>query len=232
MRQIILDTETTGLDPIKGHRLIEIGCLEMINRRLTGRKFQTYINPEREVDPGATAISGITTEFLQDKPKFIEVVDEFLDFLQERKTELIIHNASFDLSFLNHELTLLNHPWRPIENYLEIIDTLVIARQLHPGQRNNLDALCRRYHVDNSHRDYHGALLDSELLAKVYLAMTAGQTSMSLGVEASTSQASSQVKVKVQKTTRNNIPLRVIYASQEECKLHEVRLAKICKNKK
>jgi DNA polymerase-3 subunit epsilon len=232
MRQIILDTETTGLDPSKGHRLTEIGCLEMINRRLTGRKFHSYINPEREIDAGAVAISGITTEFLQDKPKFHQVVDDFVDFLQEEKTELIIHNAPFDLGFLNHELGLLNHPWRPLEHYLEIMDTLVLARQLHPGQRNNLDALCKRYNVDNSHREYHGALLDAELLSKVYLMMTAGQTTMSLSVESNISSQTRHKKVKVPKIIRNNaIALRVIYATEEENRMHEARMAKLRKEK-
>lgn len=231
LRQVILDTETTGLDPLKGHRITEIGCLEMINRRLTGRKFHTYVNPEREIDPGAVAISGITSEFLQDKPKFANIVDSFVEFLQVEKTELIIHNAPFDLGFLNHELGLLNHIWRPLENYLEIIDTLIMARQRHPGQRNNLDALCKRYNVDNSHRDYHGALLDSELLAKVYLAMTAGQTMMSLGAETNQNNqqsANAKVHLKVQKITRrSDMPLQVIYASEEECQIHEARLAKL-----
>jgi len=226
-RQVILDTETTGLEPTKGHRLTEIGCLEMINRRLTGRRFQTYINPEREVDKGAVEVSGLTTEFLRDKPKFSEIVEEFLAFLREPNTELIIHNASFDLGFLNHELGLLNHPWRPLENHLGVIDTLLMARRLHPGQRNNLDALCARYKIDNTHRQYHGALLDSELLAKVYLAMTAGQTKMRLGTESIASEAT-QPKINIQAVKRTqNSSLRVIRASEEECRIHEERMAAI-----
>lgn len=235
MRQIILDTETTGLDPLKGHRLTEIGCLEMVHRRLTGRKFQTYINPEREIDPGAVAISGITTEFLQDKPKFSEIADELIRFLKEEKTELIIHNAPFDLGFLNHELGLIQHVWRPLENYMQVTDTLLMARQLHPGQRNNLDALCRRYNVDNSKREYHGALLDAELLAAVYLAMTAGQTMMSLESETtsnskSVSPTAFPMGLKIQPITREKeTSLRVISATEEEVRLHEARLAKISK---
>lgn len=227
MRQVILDTETTGLDPAKGHRLTEIGCLEMINRRLTGRKFHTYINPEREIEKEASAITGLTWEFLSDKPKFSAVVDQFLDFIQAPGTELIIHNAPFDLGFLNHELFLLNHPWSPLEKYLNVIDTLVMARSLHPGQRNNLDILCKRYNIDNSHREYHGALLDAELLAKVYLAMTAGQTSMSLSEIESTTLEASPIKINIKKVRRTRTALRVIRASEEECRLHEERLAKL-----
>ena len=227
MRQVILDTETTGLDPAKGHRLTEIGCLEMINRRLTGRKFHTYINPEREIEKEASAITGLTWEFLSDKPKFSAVVDQFLDFIQAPRTELIIHNAPFDLGFLNHELFLLHHPWSPLEKYLNVIDTLVMARSLHPGQRNNLDILCKRYNIDNSHREYHGALLDAELLAKVYLAMTAGQTSMSLSEIESTTLEASPIKINIKKVRRTRTALRVIRASEEECRLHEERLAKL-----
>jgi DNA polymerase-3 subunit epsilon len=180
-RQIILDTETTGLDPLKGHRIIEIGCLEMINRRLTGNKFHVYLNPEREIDPGATQISGLTNEFLDDKPKFIEIVNDFLAYIEG--AELIIHNAPFDVGFINSEVSLAEHSWQTIDNYVRIFDTLLLARKLHPGQRNSLDALCRRYGIDNSHRTYHGALLDAEILSQVYLAMTAGQTQMALDGE-------------------------------------------------
>jgi len=225
-RQIILDTETTGLDHSKGHRLTEIGCLEMVNRRLTGRRFQTYLNPEREIDEGARAITGLTTEFLQDKPKFVDVVEEFLAFLQVDETELIIHNAPFDLGFLNAELMRMQHSWQPIENYLSVVDTLIMARQLHPGQRNNLDALCKRYNVDNTSREFHGALLDAQLLAKVYLAMTAGQTDM-MAVE-TVHVESQQVKLSVKAITRSlDKPLKVIRATEEECRLHFERLAKL-----
>lgn len=177
--QVLLDTETTGLDPKKGHRLTEIGCLEMKNRKLTGRKFQTYLNPEREVEANAAAITGLTWEMLKDKPKFIEIVDDFIEFIGG--AELIIHNAPFDLGFLNAELARLNHAWQPLEAKCSIFDTLVLARRLHPGQKNNLDALCERYKIDNSHRQYHGALLDADILAKVYLSMTAGQRNLAFG---------------------------------------------------
>ncbi len=227
MRQVVLDTETTGLDPTKGHRLTEIGCLEMVNRRLTGRKFHAYINPEREIEKEAAAITGLTTGFLSDKPKFSQIAHQFLEFLQHPNTELIIHNAPFDLGFLNHELSMINHPWSPLENYLNVIDTLVVARNLHPGQRNNLDVLCKRYNVDNSHREYHGALLDAELLAKVYLAMTAGQTSMTLLGTVPNPIEASKVKVKIKKVRRNHAPLLVIRASEEECRIHAERLAKL-----
>lgn len=250
MRQIILDTETTGLDPSKGHRITEIGCLEMINRRLTGRRFQTYINPEREIDQGAAEITGLTREFLSNHPTFSEISKDLLAFLQpsgpsdtfetsgtsERfATEFIIHNAPFDLGFLNHELRLVGHAFLPLENHFNVIDTLLIARRLHPGQRNSLDALCRRYNVDNTHREYHGALLDAELLADVYLAMTAGQTSMLLGSESSNEEnarAASKV-TKVQSVKRDHgIPLRVILANDEEYRLHAERMAAIQPRKK
>lgn len=173
IRQIILDTETTGLRVEDGHRVIEIGCVEMIDRKLTGAHFHRYINPEREVEAGAIAIHGITNEFLRDKPNFGSIANEFMDFISG--SELIIHNAPFDLSFLNCELTLAPQSWKMVADYCRIIDTLQIARQLHVGQRNNLDALCKRYGVDNSKREMHGALLDANLLAQVYLAMTGGQ---------------------------------------------------------
>lgn len=176
MRQVVLDTETTGLSPQQGHRITEIGCYELINRQPTGAVFQTYLNPEREIDARATQITGLTWERLQNEPKFVEIVDKFLEFIDD--AELIIHNAQFDLSFLDHELKLLKHPWQSISNRLEVIDTLDMARRLYPGQRNSLDALCKRYAIDNSHRNYHGALLDAEILAQVYLAMTAGQTDL------------------------------------------------------
>lgn len=176
MRQIILDTETTGLSPQQGHRIIEIGCLEMINRRLTGRSFHYYLQPDRAIDPGATNVHGITNAFLKNKPRFADIVSEFKDFIEA--AELIIHNAPFDLGFLNSEFARLNDPWENVEGYFKIVDTLAMARQKHPGQRNNLDALCKRYGVDNQHREKHGALLDAEILAKVYLHMTGGQETL------------------------------------------------------
>jgi DNA polymerase-3 subunit epsilon len=176
MRQIILDTETTGIRVEDGHRIIEIGCVEMIDRKLTGRHFHYYINPEREVEAGALAVHGISNDFLKDKPYFRTLVKEFMDFISE--AELIIHNAAFDLSFLNYELVLTRQPWKPVTDYCRVIDTLQLARQKHPGQRNSLDALCKRYFIDNTKRDLHGALLDANLLAQVYLAMTGGQGSI------------------------------------------------------
>src|SRR5579862_5605163 len=170
MRQIVLDTETTGLRTEDGHRLIEIGCIEMVNRRLTQTMFHHYVNPEREVEAGALAVHGITNQFLQDKPIFSKIARDFVDFIQG--AELIIHNAPFDLSFLNHELGLTQLGFKTITDYCNVIDTLMIARQLHVGQRNSLDALCKRYGIDNSKRDLHGALVDCHLLAQVYLAMT------------------------------------------------------------
>lgn len=175
LRQIILDTETTGIRVEDGHRIIEIGCIEMVNRKLTGKHFHRYINPEREVEAGALAVHGITNEFLKDKPLFNSIANELMDFIDG--AELIIHNAPFDLAFINHELLLTRQGWKIITDYCRVIDTLQIARQLHVGQRNSLDALCKRYGVDNTKRDLHGALLDAHLLAQVYLTMTGGQGS-------------------------------------------------------
>lgn len=175
MRQIILDTETTGLDPRQGHRVIEIAAVEMLNRRLTGNHFHRYLNPERDIEEGALQVHGITREFLQDKPRFADIAAEFLEFVQG--AELVIHNAPFDTAFLNAELGL--HGMNGLQTYAgEVIDTLLMARNLHPGQRNSLDALCKRYGVDNSTRTLHGALLDCELLAQVYLSMTRGQETL------------------------------------------------------
>ena len=177
-RQIVLDTETTGLEPSQGHRIIEIGCVEVINRRLTHNHWHHYLNPDRKIDAGAFDVHGISNEFLQDKPRFSELVDDFLDYI--RGAELIIHNAPFDIGFLNHELALLESDQPRIKDVSTVLDTLVLARQMHPGQKNNLNALCKRYEIDNSARTLHGALLDSEILADVYLLMTGGQTALSL----------------------------------------------------
>lgn len=181
MRQIVLDTETTGLEPGEGHRIIEIGCLEISNRRVTSKTFHHYLNPEREVDEGAAEVHGITRDDLKEKPLFQEVAATFVEFI--RGAELIIHNAPFDVGFLNAELARLGAPWGDVEDYCTVFDTLTLARELHPGQRNSLDALCRRYEVDNNHRTLHGALLDAELLAEVYLAMTGGQAALELLAE-------------------------------------------------
>jgi DNA polymerase-3 subunit epsilon len=180
MRQIVLDTETTGLNPRTGDRVIEIGCVEIFNRKLTGNNFHRYINPERDSDEAALAVHGLTTEFLSDKPKFHEIAEELREFVKD--AEVIIHNAPFDLGFLNHEFERLGLP--PFVSHCSnVIDTLVHAKELHPGKRNSLDALCDRYGISNAHRKLHGALLDSELLADVYLAMTRGQNMLSMDVE-------------------------------------------------
>ncbi len=178
MRQIVLDTETTGLEPSQGHRIIEIGCVETINRRITERRYQQYLNPEREIDDGAFEVHGISIASLADKPRFPEIAGDFIDFV--KGAELIIHNAPFDVAFINYELRRLGSEWGQIGDYCTILDTLALARELHPGQKNSLDALCKRYGVDNSQREQHGALLDAEILTDVYLAMTGGQAKLSL----------------------------------------------------
>lgn len=190
MRQIILDTETTGLDPGQGHRIIEVAAVEMVNRRLTGNHLHRYVNPDRDIDAGAMQVHGITPEFLQDKPRFADIAREFVDFIQG--AELIIHNAPFDVGFLNMELRLLE--MAPLATWCDgVTDTLALAKTLHPGQRNNLDALCKRYGVDNTARTLHGALLDCELLAAVYLALTRGQESLSIGLDVCSEQAARDV---------------------------------------
>lgn len=176
MRQVVLDTETTGLDPNYGHKIIEIAALEIINRNITGRSFHQYLQPDREIDADAIRVHGITNEQLRDKPRFAAIADELMQFIAE--AELIIHNAEFDLKFINHELSGINSTWTQVEKHCKIIDTLQLARQLYPGQKNNLDALCKRLNIDNTARKLHGALLDTQLLAEVYLAMTGGQSSL------------------------------------------------------
>ena len=176
MRQVVLDTETTGISPEKGHRIIEVGCIELINRSLTGNHFHHYVNPEREIDEGAQRVHGITLDFLQDKPLFAEIAGDLFDFLDG--AELIIHNAPFDLKFLDSEYNFLKQYAKPFRENFSVVDTLKLARTMYPGQRNNLDALCKRLEVDNSSRDLHGALLDSEILAEVYLKLTYGQTNI------------------------------------------------------
>ena len=173
MRQIVLDTETTGLEPSQGHRIIEIGCVEILNRRITEKRYQQYVNPQREIDAGAMEVHGITLDDLREKPNFGEIATDFLDFV--RGAELVIHNAPFDVGFMDAELERLGEAWGNTGDYCTVFDTLQLAREMHPGQRNSLDALCRRYEIDNAHRELHGALLDAELLAEVYLAMTGGQ---------------------------------------------------------
>jgi DNA polymerase-3 subunit epsilon len=224
-RQIVLDTETTGLSTADGNRIIEIGCVELVNRRLTGQTFHQYINPERESEAGALEVHGITTEFLSDKPKFEEIADDFLEFIDG--AELIIHNAAFDIGFLDYELGLIKSEKRRIESVCTVLDTLKLAKEKHPGQKNNLDALCRRYDVDNSNRELHGALLDSEILADVYLAMTGGQVSLTLATEEVTTQASTQSFTQMQTKTQG--PLKVIKANDDELAAHEATLERLNK---
>ncbi len=219
-RQIVLDTETTGLDPKLGHRIIEVAGVELINRRLTGRHFHRYINPGRDSDEGALQVHGLTTEFLSDKPRFAEIADEFLDYVTG--AELVIHNAPFDMGFLDHELALLRR--KRLKNYCpEVIDTLRMAKDLHPGKRNGLDALCDRYQIDNSARTLHGALLDAELLADVYLAMTRGQGSLIIEAEVTHTESA------VNGFNREGLRLVVLRATPEEIAAHEAQLADIDK---
>ncbi|MBE0437582.1 MAG: DNA polymerase III subunit epsilon [Methylomicrobium sp.] len=223
IRQIVLDTETTGLNPQEGHRVIEIGCVELLNRRLSGRHFHVYINPEREIDAGAVEVHGITNEFLADKPVFSSIVEDFINFI--RDAELVIHNAPFDVGFLNHEFGLLNNGTGIVENYSSVFDTLTFARKKHPGQRNSLDALCKRYGIDNSHRDLHGALLDAEILADVYLLMTGGQASL-LDEEIPSEEEGGSESVIV-RLPSDRPRLKVIQCDAEEVAEHQRRLAAI-----
>jgi DNA polymerase-3 subunit epsilon len=221
MRQIVLDTETTGLEVSQGHRIIEIGCVELVNRKLTGNHFHQYINPHREIDQGAIEVHGITNDFLADKPTFPAIADAFLEFVQG--AELIIHNAPFDLGFLNSELQRLSHATGTLESCCAVIDTLVMARSKHPGQRNNLDALCQRYTVDNSQRDLHGALLDAEILADVYLAMTGGQTALQLSESGNDNDGQVRAEQLI-RLPENRPRLPVILASADERAAHELQL--------
>ncbi len=223
LRQVVLDTETTGINPKDGHKVIEIGCVELLNRRLTQRSFHVYLNPDREIDAGAIEVHGITNEFLQDKPRFADVVDDFIAFIAD--AELIIHNAPFDVGFLNHELSLLKGETRRIETVSQVFDTLTFARKKHPGARNSLDALCKRYSIDNSHRELHGALLDAEILADVYLLMTGGQASL-LDDNDSGEADSAQTTVRL---SADRPRLKVIACSEDDLAAHQQRLAKIAK---
>ncbi|HIL64192.1 MAG TPA: DNA polymerase III subunit epsilon [Porticoccaceae bacterium] len=225
MRQIILDTETTGLDPLQGHRIIEIGCVELEDRKLTGNRYQCYLNPEREVDIAAMEVHGITNEFLADKPVFAQEEAEFIKFV--RGAELLIHNAPFDIGFLNNELRLSNAGNKQMEDLCGVLDTLVLARAKHPGQRNSLDALCKRYHVDNTQRVLHGALLDAEILADVYLMMTSGQSSLLLQDEP---EEVMKRRRKARKLDPQRTPLRVIMAAPNELRAHQDRLQEIGEN--
>ena len=223
MRQIIIDTETTGLEPELGHRVIEIAGVELVNRQLTGNNFHRYLNAERDSEPAALEVHGLTTEFLRDKPKFPEIAAEFLEYVSG--AELVIHNSAFDIAFLNRELDLVG--LKPVTEYCGgVVDTLRMARELHPGKRNALDALCERYQVDNSARTLHGALLDARLLGEVYLAMTRGQESLQMDVEVAV------VSVEAGIAAYAELELIVLPASDDELAVHEERLAEINKYSK
>jgi DNA polymerase-3 subunit epsilon len=224
MRQIVLDTETTGLETAQDHRIIEIGCIELLDRRITSSTFQRYLNPEREVEAGALEVHGIDNRFLRDKPRFAEVAEEFLEFV--RGAELVIHNAAFDVGFINHELKKMGNPVTDITAVCAVRDTLELARRQHPGQKNSLDALCKRYSVDNSGREYHGALLDAQLLAEVYLAMTGGQAALVLDPEAATDRFGAHQRPRME---RSGLKLRVQHASAEENAAHAGKLEEIAK---
>jgi DNA polymerase-3 subunit epsilon len=226
MRQIVLDTETTGLDAGRGHRLIELGCVELLSRRVSGSHYHRYLNPERDIDAGAQAVHGISIEFLADKPRFADIAAEFLDYV--KGAELIIHNAAFDVGFIDAELARLGPEFGRLRDHATILDTLALARELYPGQRNSLDALCKRLDIDNSHRELHGALLDAEILADVYLALTAGQGALDFAVEAELPQA----RVAALQVSGERPPVRVIAADAAELAAHEARLAAIDKASK
>ncbi len=219
MRQIVLDTETTGIEPKEGHRIIEIGCVEVVNRKLTGNHFHVYINPGRQIEQEAIEVHGITNEFLQDKPVFADVAQDFVNFI--RGAQLVIHNAPFDVGFMDHEFAMEPSTKGVVtRDICDVLDTLMLARKMHPGQKNNLDALCRRYGIDNSHRTLHGALLDAEILADVYLLMTGGQTK--LKIASSGSSEGDSYEVRPIRRTANK--LKVIKASADELLQHEARL--------
>lgn len=222
MRQVVLDTETTGLETSQDHRIIEIGCVELINRRLTGRHYHQYINPLREVEEGAMEVHGISNEFLSDKPLFTAIAEQFLAFIEG--AELVIHNAPFDVGFINHEFSKLEG-FGKVADYCTVVDTLVMARQRHPGQKNNLDALCKRYAVDNSQRNLHGALLDAEILADVYLMMTGGQVALVLGGQSHTTGDLGTQEIR--RLPPDRPPLPVIKATEEEIAAHRNQLTRI-----
>ncbi len=227
MRYIVLDTETTGLETSQGHRIIEIGCVEVIDRKITGNTYHQYINPEREIDDGAIEVHGITNEFLSDKPKFQDIATDFMNFING--SELIIHNARFDVGFINYELSKLKGSVKKVEDSCTVLDTLALARKLHPGQKNNLDALCKRYAVNNSERDLHGALLDAEILSDVYLAMTGGQVKLSLD-NFSEGLSDNDAQSQIRRVDASRAKLRVITPSSIEIEAHELKLNAIEKN--
>ena len=233
MRQIVLDTETTGLEPQEGHRIIEIGCVELINRKITGKRYHVYINPERNIDQGAVDVHGLDNAFLKDKPIFEQIVDDFIRFVEN--SELIIHNAPFDVGFINAELNRLDEAKLPVDKrnitkLCGVLDTLAMAKKKHPGQRNGLDALCKRYNVNNSHRELHGALLDAEILAEVYLAMTGGQAELLLEPDMGVGTARQSLATEGVATRKPRGKLTVIHCNETEQAAHEARLAAIDKS--
>lgn len=225
MRQIVLDTETTGLEISQDHRIIEIGCVELVNRKLTGRHYHQYINPQRNVDEGAMEVHGISDEFLADKPLFADICDEFLAFIGD--ADLVIHNAAFDVGFINHELAKLPQQPQSVDNTCKIIDTLAIAKRKHPGQKNNLDALCKRYAVDNSQRELHGALLDAEILADVYLLMTGGQVNLNINDQSGSETGEITKNSQIRRLPEQRMPLKVIAANEQELANHHKKLEAI-----
>ena len=229
MRQIVLDTETTGLEPSEGHRIIEIGGVELVERRPTGNNFHRYLQPDRDVEQGALNVHGITNAFLRDQPRFGDIAEEFLAYI--RGAGLIIHNAPFDVGFLNHELNRLTAGYKTIGDYCAILDTLLMARKKHPGQRNSLDALCKRYGIDNTHRNRHGALLDAEILAEVYLAMTGGQTTLLLEPEPlpQPGPGAAQPMDLAATRPRQRLPLKILRCTDAELAAHAARLEAIDK---
>lgn len=224
MRQVVLDTETTGLEVSQGHRIIEIGCIEIMHRRTTDQTFHQYLNPERDIDEAALEVHGIAQKFLADKPSFSKIANDFVQFIDG--AELVIHNAGFDVGFINAELSLARHDITDIRECCTVIDSLELARKMHPGQKNNLDALCKRYEIDNSHRELHGALLDAQILADVYLLMTGGQTTLSLAAKF---EQSAQVNAISEYHKSKRSPLKIIYANEEELSAHQSYLDKIQK---
>lgn len=229
MRQIVLDTETTGLDPGQGHRIIEIGCVEVINRRLSGNNYHQYLQPDHDIDEGAQSVHGISNEFLADKPRFTDIVGDFLEYL--KGAELIIHNAPFDVGFINHELKRAGPEYGEVTTFCSIIDTLVMARKMRPGKKNNLDALCKEYEVKNTHRELHGALLDAELLAEVYLRMTGGQSTLLPDLnEQQSNVSSSAVNSAVKRLSKDRLSIKVVHASETEQAAHQAFMERMGKN--
>lgn len=224
MRQVVLDTETTGLEPAEGHRIIEIGCVELMERKFTGRTFHYYLNPDRKIDDGAIEVHGITNEFLIDKPRFKDVAQDFVEFISG--AELVIHNAAFDVGFLNSEFNSNGLSLGLVKDYATVLDTLLLARRMHPGQKASLDALCKRYAIDNSRRELHGALLDAEILADVYLAMTGGQTALSLEGQENVTNTVQEIR----RLSANRSALKVVSATVEELAEHSSLLKAIDKS--